>query len=53
MPVGVKNPLDRANGMAEAVALAPVAAGLSAVLAAAGTAWKLTRDDKRPKEDQR
>lgn len=43
MPVGVKNPLGQTNRMAEAVVLAPVAAGLSAVLAAAGTAWKLTR----------
>jgi Fe-S-cluster-containing dehydrogenase component len=43
MPVGVQNPLDRTSRMAEAVVLAPIAAGLSAVLAAAGTAWKLGR----------
>jgi Fe-S-cluster-containing dehydrogenase component len=44
MPVGVTNPLERANRMAEAVVLAPLAAGVGAVLAAAGTAWRLGRD---------
>jgi hypothetical protein len=43
MPVGVQNPLDRTSRMAEAVVLAPIAAGLSAVLTAAGTAWRLGR----------
>jgi Fe-S-cluster-containing dehydrogenase component len=50
MPVAVKNPLEQANRMAEAVLLAPVASGLGAVVAAAGTAWRLgrRRDQPRP-----
>jgi Fe-S-cluster-containing dehydrogenase component len=43
MPVGVRNPMEQANRMAEAVLLAPVAAGLGAVVAAVGTAVRLGR----------
>jgi Fe-S-cluster-containing dehydrogenase component len=43
MPVAVRNPLEKANRLAEAVVLAPLAAGLGAVLAAAGTVWRLGR----------
>jgi formate dehydrogenase iron-sulfur subunit len=48
MPVGVKNPLERANRMAEAVVLAPLAAGVGAVLAAAGTVWRAARAPPPP-----
>jgi Fe-S-cluster-containing dehydrogenase component len=43
MPVDVKNPLEEPSRMAEAVVLAPVAAGLGALAAAFETTWKLTR----------
>jgi hypothetical protein len=50
MPVAVRNPLEKTNRMAEAVLLAPVATGLGAVVAAAGTAWRLgwRRDPPAP-----
>ena len=48
MPVGVKNPLEEPNRMAEAVVLTPVATGLGALAAAVGTAWKLTHRGEPP-----
>jgi Fe-S-cluster-containing dehydrogenase component len=43
MPVAVENPLTDTSRMAEAVLLAPLATGLGAVVAAVGTAVKLSR----------
>ena len=48
LPVAVRNPMEQVNRMAEAVLLAPVAAGLGAVVAAVGTAMTLSR-----REDER